>query len=330
MNILVTGGTGFIGEYFIPQLLEKGHKVRLLVRNIQKAKKLFGEDCEYFVGDVTNKESLNGCCENIEIIYHMVAKVGNEIPSEENLEAFRKVNVEGTRNIIEESTKNDISRFIFISSIAAMGIVKEHPITEVSKCSPYLPYQISKYEAEQLVRNETNKGKLKGVIVRPTKVYGIGEHEYSFLTLAKLCKKRVYLKVGKGENYNSNIYVTDLVQGLMKLIGNGNIGETYILTSEASISFIEIGKIISKTIEKKIVYIQIPSKLMVISAAIEERICNILNKKPIVTKRNIEATINDRIYDIKKAKAEFGFKPEVSMEDGIVKTVTWYKEIGLI
>lgn len=84
MNILVTGGTGFIGEYFIPQLLEKNHSVRLLVRNIEKARRLFGDSCEYFLADINDKKSLKGCCDGIDIVYHMVAKVGNQLPTEKN------------------------------------------------------------------------------------------------------------------------------------------------------------------------------------------------------------------------------------------------------
>ena len=154
MNILITGGTGFIGEHFVPELLKDNHSIRLLVRNIDKAKKLFGDKCEYFVADINDKEALKGCCDNIDVVYHMVAKVGNELPTEETLRQFREVNVEGTRNIVEEAKKANVKRFIFVSSIAAMGIVHEDVITEKSKCTPYLPYQISKYEAENMLIEE--------------------------------------------------------------------------------------------------------------------------------------------------------------------------------
>lgn len=330
MNILVTGGTGFIGEHFIPELLKKGHNVRLLVRNIEKAQKLFRETCEYFVGDVTIRDSLKGCCKGIDIIFHMVAKVGNQLPSDDSFAAFRLVNVEGTKNLIEEAQAEGISKFVYVSSIAAMGIVKETPINEMSKCNPYLPYQVSKYEAERLILDEYNRNNFPGIIVRPTKVYGVGEHEFSYLTLAKLCKKGVFPKVGMGHNYTSNIYVTDLVQALVNLIDNGVLGETYILTSNGSIDFLKSGKLIAETIGRKIIIIPIPAFLMLCAAMLEESIFNLFHRKPIVTKKNIEATITDRIYDISKAKNEIGYDPQVSLEDGIKRTVSWYIKEKLI
>ncbi len=330
MNILVTGGTGFIGEHFIPCLIKQGHTVRLLVRNLEKAKALFKEECEYFIGDITKRESLFGCCEGIDIVFHMVAKVGNQLPSEVAFEEFRFVNVKGTQNILDEGKSANIKRFVFVSSIAAMGIVKETPINERSKCEPYLPYQVTKFEAEEIIRKEVCSNDFPGIIVRPTKVYGVGEHEYSYLTLAKLCKKGVFPKVGKGKNYTSNIYVTDLVQALVKLIDNGKIGETYILTSKESISFSDVGKCASQVIGKKIYVMPVPSSLMIFAATLEERFFNLIKRKPIVTRKNIEATITDRVYDISKAEDEIGFKPEVTMEEGIRKVVHWYVENDML
>ena len=329
MNILVTGGTGYIGEHFIPELIRNGHTISLLVRNIEKGRKLFGDSCKYIIGDVTDKESIKGCCDSIDIVYHMVAKVGNQLPSDEEFKAFRAVNVEGTKNIIDEAKKSKVSNFIFVSSIAAMGIVKETPITENSPCNPYLPYQVTKYEAEQYINGEIKCG-FPAIIVRPTKVYGVGEHEYSYLTLAKLCKKGFFPKVGKGKNYTSNIYITDFVQALVKLVDGGKIGETYILSSADSIGFTEAGKVIADTLAKKIRIIPIPAGLMVFAATVEEKALLRLGKKPIVTRKNIEATVTDRVYDISKARAEIGYSPMIDHNEGIQKVIKWYIKQKLI
>lgn len=327
MNILVTGGTGFIGSYFVPLLVKEGHNVRLLVRDIEKAKKIFGETCEYHCGDVTDKVSLNGCCDGIEIVFHLVAKSGNDLPNEKNFKEYRRVNVEGTKNIISEC--KNIKRFIYISSTAAMGIVRDNPISEKSVCDPYLPYQVTKYEVEELIREKCKNG-FPGIIVRPTKVYGINEPSYSYITLANLVKKHLFVKIGKGHNYTSNIYVSDFAQALVKLVDRGNLGETYIVTSEESIDFIEAGKIIADVLGEKLRVICLPAKLMVFLATIEEYFFIFIGRKPIVTRRNIEMTIQDRVYDISKAKNEIGFVPEVSMSEGIKRVIEWYKAKGLI
>lgn len=329
MNILVTGGTGFVGEHFIPLLLKDGHYVRLLVRNIEKGKELFGDSCEYFKGDITDSKSLIGACNSIDIVFHMAGKAGNELPSEENFEAFRRVNVSGTRNIVEECKKHGVKRFVYVSSIAAMGIVKQCPITEKSKCDPYLPYQVSRHEAEQYLLSQYRDTGFPIIIIRPTKIYGIGEHVPSYLTLVNLCKKGIWFKVGKGKNYTSNVYITDLAFGLAQCVDNGRLGEIYILTSDDSIEFSRVGQIISRKIGRKIHTIPMPTALMVSCAGFVEWVMTKLHKRPIVTKRNIEATVNDRVYSIDKAQSELGYSPKVKMADGIERVIGWYIEKGI-
>ena len=325
MKILVTGSTGFIGSYFIPMLLHQGHTVKLLVRNEEKARKLFGNTCDYHIGDITDRSSLKGCCDGIDIVFHLVAKSGNDLPTKENFEIFRKINVEGTENIIAECT--NVKKFIYVSSTAAMGLVKENPISEKSKCNPELPYQVSKYEAENLIRKKC-KDNFPGIIVRPSKVYGVNETNYTYLTLAKLVKKGFFLKIGNGHNYTSNIYVHDFARFLVCLVDNGRIGETYIVSSDKSIDFIESGKIIADELGIQLRVVKISPYIMLMASSILERIFTILGRKPVVTRRNIQMTLQDRVYDVSKVKREVGFTPEVSMEEGIRKVIRWYKKKG--
>lgn len=327
MKILVTGSTGFIGSYFIPMLLHQGHTVKLLVRNEEKARKLFGNTCDYHIGDITDRSSLKGCCDGIDIVFHLVAKSGSDLPTKENFEIFRKINVEGTENIIAECT--NVKKFIYVSSTAAMGLVKENPISEKSKCNPELPYQVSKYEAENLIRKKC-KDNFPGIIVRPSKVYGVNETNYTYLTLAKLVKKGFFLKIGNGHNYTSNIYVHDFARFLVCLVDNGRIGETYIVSSDKSIDFIESGKIIADELGIQLRVVKISPYIMLMASSILERIFTILGRKPVVTRKNIQMTLQDRVYDVSKVKREVGFTPEVSMEEGIRKVIRWYKKKGIV
>jgi len=330
MNILVTGGTGLVGLHLIPVLLEQGHSVRILVRDRVKAIELLGNSCDIKIGDVTNKVSLIGCCDGIDFVYHMIAKVGNELPSDANFKEFRKVNVEGVQNIVEVARKANVKRFIYISSIAAMGIVNEPLINEKSICSPYLPYQVSKYEGEQVVLDAYKKYGFPGINIRPTKIYGPGEREFTYLLLAKLCIKGFFPKIGNKMNFTSNVYISDLIQGLVQLVKTGNSGETYILTSNDSIGLCDSVRVIAKVLKKNVRFIYIPFWFMDVAANISERLFIMLGKKPIVTRRNIEATVADRVYDISKAKEELGYNPIVPMAEGIANTIRYYMEKKLI
>ena len=155
MKILVTGGTGFIGRLLIPKLIEKGHEVSVLCRNKKKAESVLPPECKIIIGDITEKETLKNCCEGIDLVYQLVGLSGNELPSRYQFKRFRKVNVDGLRNIAEEAQRAKVKRFIQVSSIAAMGIVKKMPITGDSDCEPYLPCQVSKREGELLIMEKS-------------------------------------------------------------------------------------------------------------------------------------------------------------------------------
>lgn len=326
MNILVTGGTGFIGKYFIPKLSEKNYNVTLLVRNLEKAKNMFDDKVKYIKGDVTDRNSIKDCCKDIDIVYHMVAKVGNDLPTQENFELFNKVNVEGTMNIVEEAQKHNVKKFIYVSSIAAMGIVDEELIDENSKCNPYLPYQKSKYDSEMKLLEKFEQNNFPVIILRPTKVYGIGEPEYSLLTQMKLLKKKINLIVGKSENSISNICVTDLVDGLVNCVDYGKIGNVYILSGKNSISANKFKEIMENKLNIRICTIRIPLGLMIFLSFIEERFLLLIHKRPIITVQNVKAMSKDRKYNLSKANQELNFYPKLTMEEGINMMVDWYIE----
>lgn len=330
MNILITGGTGFVGLSLINRLLKQGHKIRILVRNKEKANRLLGESCEIFIGDITNRDSIIGCCEGIDIVYQMVAKAGNDLPSEDTLNTFRKVNVEGLSNIAREAQKSGVKKFVSISSIAAMGIIHEDIISENSKCVPYLPYQVTKREGELILLKMFEEEGFPVIIVRPTKVYGVGEREDSYLKMAQLCKKGFFPKVGKGSNLTSNCYITDLIDALLLLLEKGILGETYIISTEKSIGFNESAKLIANLLHKQIYFIPIPKWFMVTLASLLEHFFIMCGKVPPVTKRNVLAITTNRVYDLSKSAKDLGFHSKVSMEEGITNVINYYKEKGLV
>ena len=110
MKILITGATGFIGMKLVDILQTKGHEIFALCRNLEKAKAKLPDNCHVIIGDITDKKSLTGCCDGIDMVYQLVGLSGNELPSDYQFKRFRKVNVEGLRNIVEEAQRAKVKR----------------------------------------------------------------------------------------------------------------------------------------------------------------------------------------------------------------------------
>ena len=156
MKILVTGGTGVIGEGVIPELIGRGHSVRLLSRHAKEDAKQW-PDVEPFVGNVADPASLAGAAAECDAILHVAGIVAEDPPEV----TFAKVNVGGTKNMIDEAKRANVSRFIFVSSLGA----------DIGESD----YHRSKFEAERLVE----KSGLRWTIVRPGNVYGPGDEVIS-------------------------------------------------------------------------------------------------------------------------------------------------------
>ena len=328
MKVLLTGGTGGIGKVLIPKLMQEGHQISVLCRNREKAENMFPNECSIIIGDVTSADTIKGCCEDIDVVYHLVGISGNERPSEYQFARYRKVNVLGTQNIVNEAINSGVKRFVYVSSIAAMGFVTKLPINSESGCNPILPYHVSKYEAEQIILKSVKEKGLPAIILRPAQVYGVGG-EYTYQNFIKLVKRGVFPKIGMRDHMVSHCYMDDLITMLTLAVDKGKIGNIYICATEKSIGFYESVRLIAKYMNHKLFLIPIPRWGMMTVAFFVEKIFGFIGKQPPFTRSNIKAVTTDRIYDLSKNMRDFGFISSVTMEEGIKKCVDYNRELGL-
>lgn len=184
--ILVTGGTGLVGAHLLLHLIDNGEKVRALYRDSSKialTKSLFNRyqkdalfnQIEWFLGDITDIPSLEIAFQNIQQVYHCAALISFDRKDEDRL---RKTNIEGTANMVNLSIANQVKKFCFVSSVAALGDLKEHEtqITETTEWNSekhHSDYAISKYGAEVEIWRGQQEG-LQTVIVNPGVILGPG------------------------------------------------------------------------------------------------------------------------------------------------------------
>ncbi|HEX8174995.1 MAG TPA: NAD-dependent epimerase/dehydratase family protein [Pyrinomonadaceae bacterium] len=195
MKVLVTGGTGVIGEGTIPALLKAGHDVRLLSRGAGKDAEEWPEGVEPFAADVSDERGLSGAAEGCDAVVHITGIV-NESPPEVT---FERINVEGTRKVLREAERAGVGRFVFISSLGA----------DRGRSA----YHQSKLQAEEIVK----KAKCEWLILRPGGVYGPGDEVIS--TLLKLIRTLPAVPVvAGGEQRFQPVWFEDVGRAVAKAV----------------------------------------------------------------------------------------------------------------
>jgi len=331
MNILITGATGFIGSHLTKELYRRGYHCRCLVRDIDKGKEIFSEykDIEFVVGDVTKPETLKDIANNIAVVFHLAAHGHVAATSEEAFKIFYKINVNGTKNLLNECLDKNISKFFHFSSTAAIGLIPDVIVDENTKPQPKTPYQKSKLESEKAVKAFIKASGFPAVIYRPCMVYGIGGFG-EFYKFTKLIKRGIMPKIGFKKKLTPLVNVKEVIQACIKGIKGAKAGEIYFICGEKSYPFDEIIRYIKKALNSKKVSIYIPTYIALLGASILEYFAKISNNTSIVTRQNIESTIADRMFSIKKAQSDFGYCPSTQLYERLFDTIKWYRIENLI
>ncbi|MBS3132527.1 SDR family NAD(P)-dependent oxidoreductase [Candidatus Woesearchaeota archaeon] len=308
---LVTGGAGFIGSHLCEELLGRGMKVVCFDNFEENYPKSVKEanirgllDDKNFVlveGDVRKKEDVSGVFRQhkINYVFHIAAKTGVR-PSVNDPVSYFGTNVNGTINVLDACVKSKVKKFVFASSSSVYGSARI-PFSESGLTVPDSPYGVSKLAAEHICRIYHNLYGIKSVCLRFFTVYGPrGRPDMAPYIFTDRISRQLPVRVfGDGSSMRDYTYVKDAVAGLVKAM-------------EADMGFevINIGS--SK-----------PLKLVDFIGVIEK----LLGKKADVAVEGEQPGDMKATYaDISKASLLIGFKPSVSVEQGMEEFVKWYRE----
>jgi nucleoside-diphosphate-sugar epimerase len=332
MKVLVTGATGFIGSHLVDALLARGDEVRILVRKTSDTKYIKGyienKEIEQVYGDLEDSPSLRNATGDMDIVYHLAGIVGKGIFSSDICQQLHKINVLGTENLLKACLTNNIHKFVYFSSAASIGPVKS-VADETTSCNPIDPYGKSKRESEVVAMNFFEENGIPVTIIRPAMVYGPRETTNK-LRLFQTIQNGTFRIIGNGDNHMCFVYVDDVVQGSILAGEKKNAtGEIYILSSERAYTMNEIIGAIAKELEVRTPS-HIPIWLANIAGFSFEIISKILKFSPPLSRSRVKTLTHNHVYDISKAKRELGYEPKIDLEEGVRRTVEWYKENGLL
>jgi dihydroflavonol-4-reductase len=327
MKILVTGADGLLGSNLVRELLSRGYTVRAFVQPGRQQKTLEGLPIEKFQGDLLNKANVIEAAAACDAVIHCAASTSvwptrNEI--------INKVNIDGTKNIIDAVKQNKISRLVYIGTANSFGFgSKVNPGVEGNpyKSAMYeLDYMDSKYKAQQLILSEVKENNLPAVIVNPTFMFGpYDSNPSSGAMIVALYKGKVPGYTAGGRNY---VCAKDAAVAIANALTKGRVGECYILGNQ-NLSYKEAFTKIASTIGVKPPAIPIPSVFAKLYGMIGTVIGKLSGKTPAISYPLSRIACDEHYFSAAKAVKELEL-PQTPIEVGIKECFEWLKENGYL
>lgn len=330
-RILVTGAAGFIGGALFKRLVEYKLDVVGTVLYREEAEELKARGYEVEILDLASDASWDELLKGIDIVFNIAALFQE---AEQGESMYHKVNVDGTRKLVETAARQGVERFVHCSTVGVHGDVKETPCTENSPYNPMDEYHRTKLEGELAVIDFARSLPDDGMVVtvnRPAMVYGPGD--VRMLKLFSTIADGRFFMIGSGEVLAHLGYIGDQVDSL--LLGAVAPREAVHLESFniASGSYITLNELVATIAEQagaRIPKIRIPVFPVWLAGLLCEIVCKPFRIKPPIFRRRVGFFTHNRAFDLTKAEKKLGYKSQVGHEEGIRLTLDWYKRNGMI
>jgi len=307
MCILVTGASGFVGQSLCAALLARGKFFRAAVRSMSSMSSADGLDL-VDIGDVNSETDWSVVLAGQKVVIHTAARA--HIMKDEMfdpLAEYRRINVDGTLNLAHQAAAAGVDRFIFISSIKVNGeqTLLGQPFAADGTDAPEDAYGISKWEAEQGLKQIAAETGMEVVIIRPPLVYG-PDVKGNFASIIKLVERGVPLPLGAIQNKRSLVALDNLVDLIITCIDHpAATNQVFLAGDGQDLSTTELLRGVAKAAGKPSRLIPIPSSLLMF-------IATFLGKKAVA-----QRLLGSLQVDISKARELLGWEPLISVEEGL-------------
>ncbi len=312
LKTLVTGATGLVGSAITRRLVDRGEDVRILRRSTSKLDLLrdTADRVEHFVGSITDRDVLDAAMDSVDRVYHVAARIGFRGDGEADL--MHRVNVEGTRRVVNAAVGAGVKRLVHTSSIAALGrpMRKNGMIDETQEWEESVAntvYGKTKYDAELEIHRGIAEG-LDAVMVNPSLIFGIGREGENTRQVIDKVRKRTLPAIPVGGN--NVVDVLDVADGHLKAMEKGRSGERYILGSE-NMSWEEIIKTIADEFGVRPPRFHLHPAVGTVLAFGSELIGRLFSYPVLITRESVMQSARTYRYDNSKAVTELGcqFRP---------------------
>ena len=344
MSILITGGTGYVGQNLIKELLNLNYKVIALVRNIKRAQNILHphtSKLKYVEADLFSINQIINelITEKVSIVIHLAAEM-DFYPKD--ISKIYRVNVEGTSSLLKsckianKSTNNQIIRFIYCSSTETIGPTDgDEPGTEETPCSPSYHYGKSKIQAEERVKQFAEKSNIFSLILRPTGIYGPGDR-FTIWELQKMVEWGLLFFIpGSGNAKLMYTHIDDVVQSFLLSVAlpkdrensireknDGKFYETFIICPNDVLTYKQWIVLLSQEMGRAVPFLHLPFPMVKLSTALLAPFMNLGKTRTFMYQpKTIDRMAENRFYSNNRAKQMLDFVPKYSLRDGLIQTV---------
>lgn len=320
--LLVTGATGLVGSHVAEQARQKGFTVRALVRKGADTKLLQQWGCELIIGDLDQPESLKTACENVTVVIHCAAKVGDWGPTDD----YRRVNVEGTKSLLDAALLSGVlRRWVQISSLGVYE-GRDHYGTDEStlpSTSGIDGYTLTKVESELLVCDYIQNQSLPGVVLRPGFIYGARDRTVLPRLLERL-RSGKFAFLGAPDKLMNNTFVGNLCEAIWLAVERDDIlGEVFNIRDPRAVTKREFIDTVCDAAGLNRPTKVVPLPVAKCLAKAMETVWKLLKKSeaPLLNNARIKFLGLNLDYSIDKAVRKLGYQPSTDFRDAMTLAV---------
>jgi nucleoside-diphosphate-sugar epimerase len=317
LKILVTGATGYIGGEMARFLSSASFDVVCMTRRGKRA-----GNFPVVEGDLMQPATLYPAVRGIDVVCHFAGALGRGLSDRE----VHDINVTGTQHMIEAAGTSGVQYFLHISSGAVTGPRGKAPADETTRCRPYTIYEQTKYEGERRALCLAEQLGIPLGVARPTFTYGPGDPHK--LLMFRYIQKGWFFYIGDGHSTNHPVYIDDLLRGLLLMIETRPVQEVYILGGPRPVTKREWADTIAKALGVRPPWLCFPANLAWAGAVAMEKIGSRFGVEVPLTRSRVLALSKCWGMDIRKAERDLGYRPAVGLEEGVARTVAWYRTQG--
>ena len=331
MKVLVTGGGGFLGRYVVEQLLERGDEVLSVARGPYPELDAMG--ARHIRGDIRDRDGLRRACKGCDAVIHTAAKAGGLWGA---FEEFYGINVEGTRAVIDACRENAVPRLVYTSSPSV--VFDNSPQENINEDRPYPTRYESNYPrtkaiAERLALDANGSGGLLTTALRPHVVWGPRESQL-FPRLLSRASKGQLVQVGDGTNLVDMTYVEDAARAHLQALdalqeGSPVAGSAYFISQGEPVRLWHWVADLLDRLGLPPVKRKIPLGPARVLGALLEGTYRVLrlSGEPRLTRFLATELAVSHYFDLSRARADFGYAPRCSMEEGMERTMPYLREL---